>query len=139
MPHIAALELFAGCSKSEWELIERLATVTEVKRGWELCRQGEIGQSFFVIVDGEAAVILDGEERATLGPGCGFGEVALLRNGGRRIATVTAASPMTVVVFSRPEFATLIAEVPRVARGVLRQSEHRLSQVSGRGTLTATS
>jgi CRP-like cAMP-binding protein len=133
------LELFAGCSKPERELIERLATVTEMKRGWELCRQGEIGKSFFVIVDGEATVLLDGEKRATLGPGCGFGEVALLRNGGRRIATVTATSPMTVVVFSRPEFATLIAEVPRVAREVLRQSEHRLSQVTGRGALTATS
>jgi CRP-like cAMP-binding protein len=135
---IAALDLFAECSRRERELIARLATITDVKRGAVLCRQGEVGQSFFIILAGSASVTLGGDELARLGRGSGFGEVALLRQGGRRVATVSAATPMKLVVFSRPEFATLIAEVPRVARDVLRESERRLSETKTRG-LTATS
>lgn len=104
----------------------------------KLCRRGEIGQSFYVVVDGEAIVTIDGEKLATLGPGCGFGEVALMSRDGRRVADVTAATPMTLVVFSRPEFAALMAEVPRVAREVVRLSGQRLSE-SRRRPLTATS
>jgi CRP/FNR family transcriptional regulator, cyclic AMP receptor protein len=137
--HVAAAELFAACSRGELELIERLATLTDVKRGSELCRQGEMGQTFFVVVKGEATVSVDGAEFARLGPGCGFGEVALLTPRGRRIATVTAATPMTLIVFSRPEFATLMVEVPRVARGVLQESRRRLRQTTGHVPVTATS
>jgi CRP/FNR family transcriptional regulator, cyclic AMP receptor protein len=51
------------------------------------------GVGFFVIAEGEAAVILDGTRVATLGPGDYFGELAMISQR-ERIATVEALTPM---------------------------------------------
>ena len=44
---------------------------------WVL-RRGEPGAGLFIVVDGEAGVVIDDEERATLGTGSFFGEVSVL-------------------------------------------------------------
>jgi CRP-like cAMP-binding protein len=126
-PAIASLDLFACCSPTERELVARLATLADVKQGTKLCAAGEEGHTFYVLVEGEITVTIDGREVATLGPGCGFGEIALLRRGGRRIADVTTSTPARLVVFSRPEFATLMAELPRLAHEVMDQCRRRLA------------
>lgn len=123
---IASLDLFARCSRTERALIERLATVVEVGPNVELCTKDQIGQTFYVLARGEATVAVDDNEIATLGPGCGFGEIALLRPGGRRIATVTTSTPTQLVLFSRPEFATLMAEVPSVAHQLVAECRRQL-------------
>jgi CRP-like cAMP-binding protein len=123
---IASIELFATCTRSEQALLQRLSTLTDVDSGAVLCAEGELGQTFYVLVEGEARVSVDGDDVARLGPGCGFGEIALLRRGGRRIATVTTSTPARLVVFSRPEFATLMAEVPRIAWSVMAECRRRL-------------
>jgi MFS family permease len=72
--------------------IERLARGLEsvdVPAGHVVFEQGEVGDRYFVIESGEADVIGDGRVVATLGPGVGFGEIALLRRI-RRTATVQA-------------------------------------------------
>jgi CRP-like cAMP-binding protein len=144
-PRLDTLDIFQGCHRHELELIERLVTLTPASPGQVLCNRGGPGQTFFVIVEGLASVSVGSELVARLGPGCGFGEVALL-HGGRRIATVTAVTPMTLAVMSRAEFATLIAEIPRVARAILQESQRRLAEATapdsgrdGPAILTATS
>jgi CRP-like cAMP-binding protein len=128
---VASLELFATCGRHEHELIGRLATLAHVAGGVVLCAEGEAGQTFYAIAHGEVAVFADGCELARLGPGCGFGEVALLGGEGRRIATVTTTMPSELVLFSRPEFATLMAEVPQVAHSLLAESRRRLAAGGG--------
>ena len=74
--------------------IEQLARglePVEVPAGADVFHQGDVGDRYFVIESGEAEVIGDGRVVATLGPGQGFGEIALLRRI-RRTATVRAAS-----------------------------------------------
>ncbi|MEO6019287.1 MAG: MFS transporter [Knoellia sp.] len=79
-----------------------LPAVEQLARGLELLtvpahetvfRQGEVGDCYFLIESGEVAVVGDGAVVATLGPGEGFGEIALLRSG-PRTATVRALTEL---------------------------------------------
>ena len=83
-----------------------------------------------MIVEGEAVVKIDGVDVGTMGPGCGFAEIALLAPEGRRTATVTAATPMTLVVFDRGEFASLLETAPITARRVLQDSASDLARTA---------
>jgi MFS family permease len=76
--------------------IEQLARgleAVEVPAGRAVFSQGDVGDLYYVIESGEAEVVGDGEVVATLGPGLGFGEIALLRRI-RRTATVRATSDL---------------------------------------------
>lgn len=78
--------------------IEQLARALEplvVPAGEVVISQGEVGDRYFVIVAGEAEVVGDGRLVASLGPGEGFGEIALLRST-RRTATVRARSELSL-------------------------------------------
>ena len=118
---LRSVALFRECHSRELRQIAGLATTVEVPAGRVLCVEGAIGAEFFVIVRGTAWVDRSGRRLAYLGPGQAFGEIALLSRNGRcrRTATVVAADPMTVLVFSRAEFNTLIHAVPAVARRLL--------------------
>jgi MFS family permease len=69
--------------------------------------QGDVGEHFFVIESGEADVIGDGHVVATLGPGVGFGEIALLRRI-RRTATVRATSDLRLKALRREHFLPVV-------------------------------
>ena len=59
------------------------------KEGQAIAVEGQSGIGFFVIADGTATVSQGGQDRATLGPGDHFGEIALIDDG-VRTASVTA-------------------------------------------------
>jgi Cyclic nucleotide-binding domain/Major Facilitator Superfamily len=91
--------------------IEYLATeaVTRtVPAGTDLCRQGEPGDSFFVIAEGHADVIGDGSPVRTVGPGECFGEIALLHDVART-ATVRAREDLTVLEIDGDAFVDVVA------------------------------
>ena len=74
--------------------VEQLARGLEpvdVAAGEVVFRQGDVGDRYYVVESGEVEVVGDGRVVATLGPGEGFGEIALLRRT-RRTATVVARS-----------------------------------------------
>ena len=90
--------------------IEYLASRVDthpVPAGTDLCRQGDPGDSFFVIVAGEADVIGDGETVASVGPGAGVGEIALLRDV-PRTATVRARENLVVMEIERQVFLEVV-------------------------------
>ena len=83
--------------------------------GDALTRQGDEGSEFFVIVDGDASAAVDGDEVGTIGPGGFFGEMALI-DGGERVATVTATSPMQLLVLDRHDFNEMLElAMPQIA------------------------
>ena len=70
--------LFRNLARGDLVQLAMATEDLEVEAGKVLAREGEIGQEFFVIVDGEVSVTKDGEELRTLGPGDFFGEIALI-------------------------------------------------------------
>jgi hypothetical protein len=83
-------------------LADRLAPV-HVAAGDTVVRQGDPGERFFLIAAGELAVEVDGTFRGSMGPGDGFGEIALLRDV-PRTATVTAVTPADLAALDRAAF-----------------------------------
>jgi len=62
-----------------------------------LCEQGDDGNELYLLLDGVISVEVDGEPVAEVGPGAVLGERALLE-GGKRTATLRAATPARVAV-----------------------------------------
>ena len=82
-----------------------------------LCREGELAQEFFVIIEGDAEVTKGGEARHA-GDGDFFGEIALIVDI-PRTATVTAATPLRFFVLSRQSFWSMMDGMPGVERKIL--------------------
>lgn len=116
--------LFGGLSRGDLVELAKVTEDLEVEEGKVLAREGEIGQEFFVIVDGEVSVTKDGEEIRTLGPGDFFGEIALLQDV-RRTATVTAKTPLRFFVLTRQGFRSLVAHQPQIEDQVRKAAEER--------------
>jgi CRP/FNR family cyclic AMP-dependent transcriptional regulator len=80
---LRGVSLFSACSGRELNRIASLADEIDVPPGRTLVRQGDPGREFFVIVEGKAKVSPRGKKALALGPGSGFGELALLDQGPR--------------------------------------------------------
>jgi CRP/FNR family cyclic AMP-dependent transcriptional regulator len=126
--------LFEGLSRKQLVQLARVSEDLEVRPGKVLCKEGEIGEEFFVIVYGEVEVTKNGKRLATRGCGEFFGEIALLEEI-PRTATVTARTPVRLFVLTRRAFRQLIRDNPGIERKVLRALARRLVQVSGDPTL----
>ena len=128
---LAAVPLFANLSKKEISQISSLATRLEKPAGKELTRQGEHGNEFVIILDGEVEVVVDGEVVATRGPGEYVGEIALLEDR-PRTATVVAKTPVSVDVIGQREFRTLVAMKPEIAQRLLATMAEHLADDAAR-------
>ena len=125
LERLGALPMFGGCTNKELRDIARIVDELQVESGRVLMSQGDAGQEAFVIEEGTAEVVRDGQLLATVGPGSYVGELALI-DAGPRSATVTATTPMRVLVIGTREFSTLLDEVPGLARRVLVSTARRL-------------
>ena len=125
---IRNLPMFAGCTETELSEIDRLTDEVHIKEGRTVIRQGDLGQEFALIVTGEADIVKDGKTVATIGPGAYFGEVALL-DSVTRTASVVAKTDLTLEVIDRRGFNTLLDDLPRLARSMLRGSAHRITEL----------
>ena len=86
--------LFSGLSERQLRRLAKDFRDRRVPAGALLAKQGEVsGVAFFVIAEGEAAVIVDGTRVGTMGPGDHFGELAMISER-ERTATVEALTPM---------------------------------------------
>jgi CRP/FNR family cyclic AMP-dependent transcriptional regulator len=126
--------LFDGLSRKELVKLARMSEDLEVPPGKVLCKEGEVGQEFFVIIEGQAEVTRRGKRLATQTGGEFFGEIALLEET-PRMATVTAKTSLRFFVLTRRDFRRLIDENPSVERKVLRALARRVVELSGDPTL----
>jgi CRP/FNR family cyclic AMP-dependent transcriptional regulator len=131
LEELARVPLFSACSKKELQLIARRSEQVEVPAGKVLVREGAAGAEFFVIIEGEAEVSRHGQRVATLGPGAFFGDLALLDRAPRN-ATITALTPMELMVLGQREFAAMIDDVPGFAHKLLTGLAHRLREYDAR-------
>jgi CRP/FNR family cyclic AMP-dependent transcriptional regulator len=121
---IKSAPLFENCSKQELRHIARIADELDLPAGKVLIREGERGREFFVIINGEVEVRRKGRKMATLGPGSFVGDMALLSKI-PRVATVTAATPLDVLVITDRAFITLLEKTPAMGVKVARTLAER--------------
>jgi hypothetical protein len=110
-PHTTVLRDCAALSGLPLVTVEHLADAGQVRpyeAGDVVVRQGDPGSEFFVIASGWVRVDVGGEPVGDLGPGDGFGEIALLRQS-PRTATVTATTQLRALVVSQRDFVTFVA------------------------------
>jgi CRP-like cAMP-binding protein len=131
---ILAKTPFFGGVLSAAEL-DKLAAKLELKtfpRGAVIVRQGDLGASMFVLVDGKVTVSVHlraGEERvATLGAGNIVGEMSLL-TGARRSATVTATRPVSALEIAKPALEELLTGSPGLIARFAEMVEQRQAEI----------
>jgi MFS family permease len=108
---IMNIPMFAPLSA---QAIERLAANLEplvAMAGTTLITQGDVGDRFYVLDQGEARAEVDGHEVATYTRGDYFGEIALLRDI-PRTATIKALSDTKVFALDRTEFLLAVTDHP---------------------------
>src|SRR4029077_977466 len=97
------IELFAQLPEPVLEGLAAGATPISVAADGVVVSRGEVGNHFYAIAAGKAAVELDDGTPRELGPGDFFGEIALLRDV-PRTATVRALEPLRLFAVERDEF-----------------------------------
>jgi CRP/FNR family transcriptional regulator, cyclic AMP receptor protein len=118
--------LFAGCSKNELRQLAKVADELDLREGTVLTREGRTGREFFVLIHGTAEVKRKNRKIADLGPGDWLGEIALITDS-PRTATVTATSPLDVLVITDRRFRSVVETMPSIALKVLARVGERLS------------
>ena len=99
--------------------------------GQRILRQGFSGSGFFVILDGEVAVRVDGSDVARLGKGDFFGEISLLL-GEPPIADVVATGPVQALQLGGPDLREFLLANPTVMYRMLQAVGRRLDRANRR-------
>jgi CRP-like cAMP-binding protein len=94
-------------------------------QGERILRQGLTGSGFYVIIEGEADVIVDGTQRSTLHRGDFFGEVSILL-GEPPTADVIATTPIRCIVIPGPAVEAFLVAHPKVMYRMVQAQARRL-------------
>lgn len=122
---IAGFALFADLTTPQLQRVAHTFEEQWYAEGERVLRQGLSGSAFHVILDGDANVIIDGNQRATLGKGDFFGEVSILL-GEPPVADVAAVGPLRCLVLARTDLADWLRDLPTVAFRMLQAEARRL-------------
>jgi MFS family permease len=109
---LRSLPIFAPLPAPALERVVSRLIPTEVAPGTEIVRQGDPGDRFYVIEEGDVMVSKNGRQVATLERGDFFGEIALLREI-PRTATVTARTETSLYALERDDFLEAITGHPQ--------------------------
>ena len=124
------IPLFSGIDPGKLKLLAFASERLSYDDGQNLFRQGEVGESAYVIMEGEADVIIETDDGeipvAELKQNAFIGEIAILCDV-PRTATVRATSNLEVLKVKKEHFLGLIADFPELGIEVMRELAARLS------------
>jgi CRP/FNR family transcriptional regulator, cyclic AMP receptor protein len=121
---LRSIPLFESLPAPARRVIAQHADEIDVSEGTELVRQGEFAYEFFVIEDGAADVLRDGERIAELGPGDFLGEMGIVGKEVRN-ATVVTTAPGRVIVMTEQAFRSVARSSTDVASRIEAAVEQR--------------
>ena len=123
---LARLTLFADLGGPHLEELAHLLDDERHARGARILRAGISGSAFHVLLEGEAAVVIDGTERARLVPGEFFGEISILLGGPPVADVVVESEALRTAVLPGTELRPLLLRHPTVAIRMLELGARRL-------------
>ncbi|NOZ50613.1 MAG: Crp/Fnr family transcriptional regulator [Chloroflexi bacterium] len=136
MHHLSTIELFQDLSEREQEELDRITTMSTVRRGKVLYRPDEMGEVLFILKSGRVQLYRISPEGkklviTTLDNGSLFGEMALL---GQQMHNTfaEAMTDCTICVMSRSDLERLILQQPLVALRMLEITGRRLRDAESR-------
>ena len=106
-------ELFAGLPGAMLEALAGELTPVEAAAGTTVIRQGDVGDNFYIIAGGKLRVLVDGVLARTLGPGSGFGEIALLQDVPRTASVIAERDCLLYALAREPFLDALVPAVPQ--------------------------
>lgn len=107
--HIA---MFASMSNADLTKLAKLGQPVDAVEGAVLIDQGDVGLECFLLLEGEAGVVINGEHQVTIGPGSFVGEMALVGHRPRN-ASVIAQTAMRLLSFDIAAFRRVLDEMPQ--------------------------
>jgi CRP/FNR family transcriptional regulator, cyclic AMP receptor protein len=128
---IAGMAIFADLARPQLIGVASRFEEAFFAKDQRVLRQGLTGSGFYVILDGEADVIADGQKRATLARGDFFGEVSVLL-GEPPIADIVATRPLRCIVLGGPALESFLLDYPRVSYRMLQAMARRLRNSNAR-------
>jgi hypothetical protein len=126
---LRSMPMFSVLPPPALESIARALEPVTVPAGTDVIVQGERGDRFYVVADGEVEVIADGKAVATLDRGVGFGEIALLYSV-PRTATVHAKTPAYLYALDPEVFIAALSGHPRAHTAMRGLADERLAELS---------
>lgn len=126
---LAGFALFADLATPELESLVETFREETFQNGDRILRQGLSGSNFYIILEGAAAIRVDGVERSTLRPGDFFGEISSLL-GVPPTADIVAEGRLRCLVLPGADLDTFLVAHPRVM--------YRLLQAEARKVRTTT-
>jgi signal transduction histidine kinase len=123
---------FPGITPTEVDELISISTINNYPSGTILCRENNLEQTFYMILEGEAEVskIVNNDESRllkTLGAGDFFGEMALIHNA-PRAATVLAKTSLMVLELNKDGFDRVLQRSSSVAMAMVKEISSRLRQ-----------
>ncbi|HET6780535.1 MAG TPA: cyclic nucleotide-binding domain-containing protein [bacterium] len=122
---LGGLALFADLTRPQLEAVVHTFEDEYFSQGQRILRQGFTGSNLYIILSGEAAVFVNGAQRATLGRGDFFGEISALL-GDPPAADVAALHPLRCLVLPAADVELFLLTYPKVAFRMLQAEARRV-------------
>lgn len=122
---LASLALFADLTRPQLEEMVHVFEEEVFAEGQRILRQGLSGSNLYIILEGEAGIVVHGTQRTTLGKGDFFGEISVLI-GEPPAADVVALRPLRCLVMPAPEVQPFLLAHPQITFRMLQAEGRRL-------------
>lgn len=122
---LAGFTLFGDLARPQLTAVAHLFDEAVFSDGERVLRQGLTGSGFYVVLEGRARIVVDGEQRAHLERGEFFGEVSILL-GEPPIADVVADGLLRCLVIPGPQVEPFLTDHPRVLFRLAQAQARRL-------------
>ncbi len=122
---LKSIDLFSQISGEDLARIALITEEVESEKGETFIRQGDVGDSLYLIVEGRVKVHIDEREIAQIGERESVGEQAIL-DSEPRSASVTALTDIIALRIQREDFAELLLEKSEIALGIIKVLSRRL-------------
>ena len=128
---LSGVPLFADLPKRHLQRLAREADELTFATGEQIVREGSLGETLFVVMEGRAKVTRNGRRVGEVLPGDFFGELSAI-DGGPRTASITAVTPVRVVRLFRRTLRKLLDDEPQLTVKILDGVVRRIRQVERR-------